>query len=244
MHRVLDREWDLGAHRAQATWLLGEMLRQHLARTAAGEWRLAGEHLVHDARQRVHVAPRVELSFAGCLLGAHVGGRPDGDPRVRDARLPLLLPHGARDAEVREQCLSVGEEDVLRLHVAVHETRAVREVEACPHLLGNAHDVAHRHASAAREPVAQRAVRDVRGHEIQESIRLARVDERHQVRMREPRRDADLAEEALRAERGAGLGVQHLDGDEPLVLGLAREVHGGHATAAELTLESESRGRQ
>jgi hypothetical protein len=45
--------------------------------------------------------------------------------------------------------------------------------------------------------------------------------------MREARDDLDLAKESLRLERRSQRRVQHLDGDEAVVLALAREIHGG-----------------
>ena len=47
----------------------------------------------------------------------------------------------------------------------------------------------------------------------------------------------DLAQEALRAERGGELGVEHLERDRPVVLEIVGEVDRGHAAAPELALE-------
>ena len=52
--------------------------------------------------------------------------------------------------------------------------------------------------------------------------------------MLEPGGGLDLAQKALRAEHRAKFGVEHLERDRPLVLEVAREVHGGHAAAPEL----------
>ena len=48
----------------------------------------------------------------------------------------------------------------------------------------------------------------------------------------------DLAQEPLTAERGAELGMQHLDGDVAIVLEIVREVDGRHAAGAELALDA------
>jgi hypothetical protein len=55
--------------------------------------------------------------------------------------------------------------------------------------------------------------------------------------MVEARGRADLAEEALGAEAGAQLGVKDLEGDRAVVAKVVGEPDGGHAAAAELTLE-------
>ena len=61
--------------------------------------------------------------------------------------------------------------------------------------------------------------------------------------MLEPGGGLDLALEALRAERRAELGVEHLERDGPLVPDVAREVHRGHAAAPELALEQVAVGQ-
>ena len=49
--------------------------------------------------------------------------------------------------------------------------------------------------------------------------------------------ELDLALEAVRPERGGGLGQQHLQGHRPVVPEVPSEVDRGHAAAAELALE-------
>jgi hypothetical protein len=48
----------------------------------------------------------------------------------------------------------------------------------------------------------------------------------------------DFAQEAVSAECGGKLGAKELDGDEAVVLEVAGEVDGGHATATEFTLDA------
>ena len=55
--------------------------------------------------------------------------------------------------------------------------------------------------------------------------------------MREPRRDRDLALEALRADRLRHVREQHLERDVPVVLPIARQEDHGHPAAAELPLD-------
>ncbi len=55
--------------------------------------------------------------------------------------------------------------------------------------------------------------------------------------MLEVRGDADLREEAVDAEDGAELRVEELERDGAAVADVAREVHGRHATAADLALD-------
>jgi hypothetical protein len=53
----------------------------------------------------------------------------------------------------------------------------------------------------------------------------------------EPGGEPDLALEAVGAEGGGELGVEHLERDRPVVLEIVGEEDRGHASAAELALE-------
>ena len=57
------------------------------------------------------------------------------------------------------------------------------------------------------------------------------------MRMRETRRDLDLPEKAPAADRRRDLRLHDLHRHGTLVLRVAREIHGGHAAAAELPLD-------
>src|SRR5947208_2142534 len=78
---------------------------------------------------------------------------------------------------------------------------------------------------------------DERHHVEQDAVRFAAVEEREEIRMLKVRRDADFAQKALDAEHRAELGVEHLDGDTPLVAEIAGEVDGRHPASADLTLD-------
>lgn len=55
--------------------------------------------------------------------------------------------------------------------------------------------------------------------------------------MLEVRGDANLGEEAVDAEGGAELRFEELEGDGAAVADVAREVHGRHTAAADLSLD-------
>jgi hypothetical protein len=57
-------------------------------------------------------------------------------------------------------------------------------------------------------------------------------------------RDLDLAEKALSAERGGEVFAQDLNRDLAVVLQVMGQVDGGHATAAELTLDAVAIGQR
>ena len=77
----------------------------------------------------------------------------------------------------------------------------------------------------------------MRHHVIDEAAGLARVEERQDVRVLQVCGDADFAQEPLDAEQRRELGFQHLERDVAVVLQIARDVHGGHAAHAGLTLD-------
>src|ERR671915_2062550 len=93
------------------------MLAQNALASRPGEWRLAGEHLVQHAGERVEIAAGIDL-VAGCLLRAHVRGGTEGQ-----SGLGQLLATGgidrAGDAEVRDYSMARLKQDVLRLDVPV-----------------------------------------------------------------------------------------------------------------------------
>jgi hypothetical protein len=139
-------------HHAHARHLLHQVLRHDGHGVGAGERRLAGEHLVEHAAERVDVGGRPDL-VPRRLLGGHVHRRPD-----RHARLRELLTGGivgrARDAEVGDERVLAREEDVLRLDVAVDDPLLVRVVERAADLEGDAERVLDGEHPFAVEPVA------------------------------------------------------------------------------------------
>jgi hypothetical protein len=142
----------------------------------------------------------------------------------------------------RSASAPAGEQDVLRLDVAVDDALRVRPLERAGQLLGDSQRVVHRQVHLAREARAERLALDARHGEPRERrpIRAGehpRVEERHDVRVLEPRREPHLAEESLRAERAGEIGVQNFERHPPVVTEVAGQPDGGHAAASELALD-------
>ena len=72
---------------------------------------------------------------------------------------------------------------------------------------------------------------------------LARVVNRQDVGMLQPGGDLDLEQESLRADGGGELGVEHLEGDRPVVAEIVSQVDRGHAATAQLALEAVAIGQ-
>jgi hypothetical protein len=138
-------------------------------------------------------------------------------PEVDDARAPVLA-----------------DEDVLGLHVAVHDARVVRGGEATADLQEHAHDLPPR-AGGLAEPAAQRGTLDELHRDVDATRVGAHVVDRHDVRVGDARERLRLTEQPL-ARRGALgelVGVDELDRDLTIQLRVEARVHDGHATFTE-----------
>jgi hypothetical protein len=205
----------------------------------------AREHLPEDHAGRVDVGAPVD-GLAARLLGRHVRELAAQDPRARQVQ----RAGGLGDAEVDEfDRALVGDEDVVRADVAVHDperppvvvAQLVRVVQPRQHVGNRAQEDRQRRPAVgprldAHRP-AQRLALEVLHHEVVRALLFADLVGLHHVRVVQPRRDARLVEEQLDVlGLGRDLALDDLDDrqlsktDEP-----ARDaqVHVGHAPAAE-----------
>ena len=168
---------------ARTPCLLREEACDHGLRRAPGVRRLAGEHFIQDRRERVDVRSAIDRSFAGCLLGAHVLRRPQGNPGLRQSRATGVR-HRERDTEIRNNRLTSLEQDVLGLHVAVDHAARMGVLQRMRRSERNAYCFVDGELLLARQACAQRLAVDIR-HDGEEqtrpivvvwSARLARVE--------------------------------------------------------------------
>ena len=76
------------------------------------------------------------------------------------------------------------------------------------------------------------------GHDVVEQpLGFACGEDRHDIRMREVRREIDLSQKTLASEPRADVRIEDLDGDLPIGVLLACEIHDSHASALEDTLQ-------
>jgi hypothetical protein len=120
----------------------------------------------------------------------------------------------------------------------VHYALLVRILERGGHLVRDRQRIVERKLVLTLEPLPQRLALDPGHHVVQKASGLTRVEEREDVGVLEVGGGLDLREEALRAEHGSQLGLQHLDGDLAVVLRVFGQVHGGHAALAERALDA------
>ena len=114
---------------------------------------LTRKHLVEDTGQAVDVAPGIN-HLSHRLLGTHVGRSAYRETSDRELGF-VLRAESACDAEVGQERMPTGEENVLRLDVAVHDAVFVGMSQPVGHF---AHDLErwfHIEPSFAQQSSAQ-----------------------------------------------------------------------------------------
>src|SRR6266516_1391222 len=198
---------------------------QHLPGDAVGlagpERHPAGQALVGDHAERVHVGATVDHAAAQHLGRAVLGGT--GQRVVPGA---VGRPH---QPEVRDLDRVAGQQDVLGLDVEMGDAVPVGVVERVADL------AEQRRGGLGVEPPARLqhrpqglAVDQLHDDEGQAAL-LTGVVDRHDVGVGEPRRGAGLAVELLAEVAVAGeLGAGDLERDDPVELPVVRPVDGRH----------------
>jgi hypothetical protein len=205
--------------------------------------RVAHEQLVDDAGQTEDVGTRVELAHACRLLGTHVARSAESESGSGEPGAARRV-HGPRDAEVGDHRVPLGEEDVLRLDVAVDDAAPVGVGQRIRDGHGDRQGVLDGHRVPAVEQRAQRAALEVGHHVVEERIRRARVVQRNDVRMGETGRNLDLRQEAPTPERGGQLGLEHLHRDVAAMPEILRQVDGGHAATPDRPVQPVAIGQR
>ncbi len=191
-----------------------------------------GEALVQHAAERVDVGPaihRLTLDLLRCDIVDRAHQLPrGGEPAARDGVLG--------DAEIGQvdliRIVEVGtpfDEDVARLHVAVHQAVPVRGVQRPPGLADHQQCLVRRDDAMCPEHRAQVRTRDVVHRDVEQVLARPHVIDGDDVWVVQRRRDPGLFQEAgpedivSRQVRG-----QHLERDraaQPRMLGLVDDAH-------------------
>ena len=210
----------------------------------SGERRLADEELVGNAAERIEIRAAVDVRIGGDLLGRHVLRRSDREAHRRQRfRLTGCAGRIQRlaDPEVGDGRAVAGEEDVLRLDVAVNHTALVREVERSRDIAQDPGGFAQWHRAGPEEPHAQGLTFDERHRVERQPIRFAGREDGHDVRMLQPGGQQDLAPEPLQADARSQLGCKHLHDHTSAERTLFGDEHAAHAAPAELAFERDRR---
>ena len=115
----------------------------------------------------------------------------------------------------------------------MEDAHAVRVRQRVRHRRGDRQGSGGAEAPPVLEPLPQRATIEVRHDVIEEATHLARVVQCQDVRVGEAGGNLDFLQEPLDSEKRGEARQQHLQGDLAPMLAVIREVHGGHAAAAQ-----------
>jgi hypothetical protein len=145
---------------------------------------------------------------------------------------------GARNAEVGQQRVAFGEQDVFRFDVAMDHAMAMRVIEGVGRLAREANGILDGKLPFAREPVPQAFAFDERHREPELRRGLARVEDAKQMRMLQTRRKANLLPKPLGAKRRGDVRMQHFQRHRTIVAHIVREKNGRKSAASDLPLDA------
>ena len=221
----------------------------HLERGLAGVGRLPGHHSKQQPAERIEIGARIDR-LAAHLLGRHVIRRAHqraiGGLHQRRGALGRVEDLGEAEIEHLDVLIaagSAGDEDVLRLEIAVHDPDAVRFAEAGADLVGDEQRPARREAAFVFEQLREVAAGEVLHHQIDDTLPHAEVEDGDRVGIGELRDRHRLAAKALGKVRvTAQIGAQQLDRDALADADVLGEVDRAHAARSEQAFDAEAIG--
>ena len=188
----------------------------------------------------------IDVFLGHRLLGRHVLRRADGNADGRELFF-RRCPNRLRDSEIHHGRVLARQHHVVRLDVAMHHAEVVCVRERVGDFLEQAHRFVDRELAFDRKAGTQRLAINVRHHVIEKAVHLARIVQRENVRVMHLCDDMNLARKAVDSHRGAELRTEDLERDFTIVLDVAREIHHGHSTLADLAFDfiaAAERGRE
>ena len=231
-HDRVQRLRQLGPALARPGRRLRDMGVEHRGLGLVRERHLAGQRLVEHGGERVEVAGRADGLTADLLRRRVVEG---AEVLARQRR--AAVAGALRQPEVGQVGAVAVDEDVLRLHVAVDEPRAVGGVERGRNVREQDEHALRLELAALGEPLQVGSLHEPHRHE-EARLALARLVDGNDVRMLERRLQHRLAPEAL-AEAGVGAQGRRedLERNDAVERELRRLVDRAHATGAEPPLD-------
>jgi hypothetical protein len=151
---------------------------------------------------------------------------------------------GDGNPEIGNQRLSIAEEDVLGLDVAMNDALPMCVVQRQRGFPADANRVLDRKLGFSRQTVAQAFAFDERHRKPEQVAGAAGVIHAQDVRMLQPRRQLDFALEALGAQRCRQLRLENLERYGTIVLDVARKVDRRHTATAKLPFNRIATGQR
>ena len=145
------------------------------------------------------------------------------------------LRNSQRNAKVGDQRVAALQQNILRLHIAMHHTERVRVPQRIGSFARDTERLLNRQLSFAIQARPQRFAIDKRHHVEEVAARTAAVEQRQNMRMLQSRREFDFLEEPLGPDHRRQFGVQHLERHLTPVAHVFCQVDRCHAAAAELS---------
>jgi hypothetical protein len=255
---------ELGAVLPAPRWVLGERSRQDIverrrharatsARTrrlvlqmrvdrrdlrAARERHLARQTLEQHAPQRIQISPAVDL-VAPDLLRRDVVDGPHHLPAHRRpaTRRRVLGQPEVRQIDVLDAALH-RDQRIARLDIAMDQPTRMRRVQGAGELCHKRHRALRSQRSIAPQQSPQVGALDVPHPDVQQAIDLAGLEDRHDARVIDRRRQARLRQETLaKAVVLRQLRRQELQRHPPTEPQILRTVDGTHAAAPDQRLQ-------
>jgi hypothetical protein len=184
-----ERGRHIRAHFLDRARSLREVRRQRPLRRASGERRLTGEELVRHTAERVDVGAMIDVRIAGGLLGRDVRRCSDRRAELREGAVGyrrvgrLGCRERLRDAEVRYDGRTTGEQNVVRLDVTVHDAALMRVGKRARDVAEDADDFGNRERSRTGQPRSERLTFDERHRVIRHAVELARGEHGNDLRL-------------------------------------------------------------
>ena len=216
---------------------LGDVGRQNHLGRIPGEGRTTREELVRQRPDGIDVGPVIDVGSCCGLLRCHIGGSAESHARRGEFLPPRRFTHRFGYAEVRHQCVAVGQHDIVRFDVAVHHALGVRLGEGIHHVPENPHDFGDGQLALPHQLLPQRLAVDVWQDIIKETVGVTRVDQHKDVGVIELGGDLDLAKEPLGSECGREFGAQNLHGHLPVVLHVLGQIDRRHTAGTDFVLD-------
>jgi len=186
------------------------------------------------------VGAAVHLLVPACLLRGDVAWSTEQRADLRQRARAVPEPGDAEVDELGARRVSVDEEDVARLDVAMNDTGRVRGGEHARHAAGE-HDRPGRTERAAPEARLEVfALQPFHGQVELSAARRSVSDVADDSRVTKLGEQAPLTQEPLRRPNGSG--VKELEGDELAGHAVRRSVDGAHSPRAGQPLDFEAVG--
>ena len=241
MDHWIDRRREVGPDVARVRRRILQVGEDRHELRLAGEGHLAGQAVVEDAAQRVHVGPAVHVALASDLLRSDVVDRAGERARAGE---PGAARHMPRDAEVGDEhptavLPSAFQQDGRRHQPTMDESARVRRVERGRAPRDDRTRGLRREPGLGPQQPPQIRPVDEPHREVEHALGLSGVIDRDDVRVIERRGRPTAAHEPL-AERivlGQG-GVQDLQRDLTSQAEVTSQVDDRHRAAPEDRLDA------